>query len=96
MCLSAHAANGLWQLDAASGFQGSTQEEQEENGLVAVIEEAQKDELSLSRDNLRAICERRACFLGQEGSHPPAAATYEAYNKPPDCERDAAVDHTVS
>jgi len=82
--LSANAVSGLWQLDAAGGYQGSTQEEQEENGLVAVIVEAQEEGVNISRDNLRAICERRAGYYrAKKGSNPPAAPTYAAYKQ--DC-----------
>lgn len=83
--LSANAVNGLWQLDAAGGYEGSTKEEQEENGLVAVLQEAQEEGLSFSRENLRLICDRRAkYFRAKEGSYNrPAAPNYLAYKR--DC-----------
>ncbi len=50
--------------------------------MVAVTEEAQEEGVSLSRDNLRAICDRRASyFKAKKGSHRPAAPIYAAYKQ---------------
>lgn len=81
--LSAHAVSGLYHLAAAGGYQGSTEEDQEEQGLVAVLQEAQEEGLSFGRDNLRLICDRRARFFQarKQGHHVPAAPTYPDYRQ---------------
>jgi len=80
--LSATAVSGLYHLIECGNYQGDTEAEQEEAGLIAVLHEAVEDGLYPSGDNLRAICGRRYKYFRQNSwDVKPLAPTYDEYRK---------------
>jgi hypothetical protein len=77
--ISAKAANGLIALAVVSGRQDGTDEEREEAGLAAVLEEASESGGGYSYDSLRRICQRRYDYYCPTRPNRPAGATYNAY-----------------
>lgn len=80
--LTRTAVSGLHHLVECGNYQGDTEDEQEEAGLIAVLQEAAQDGVSFSGQNLRAICNRRYHFYSRHRWRPkPLAFTYDDYKK---------------
>jgi hypothetical protein len=78
--LTRTGVSGMHHLAECGNYQGDTEDEQEEAGLIAVLQEAAEGGKSLSGDNLRAICNRRYQFFNRHRWRPkPLALTYEDY-----------------
>jgi len=80
--LTRTAVSGMHHLAECGNYQGDTEDEQEEAGLIAVLQEASQDGKSLSGDKLRVICNRRYQFFNRyRWRAKPLAATYDDYKK---------------
>jgi hypothetical protein len=80
--LTRTAVSGLHHLVECGNYQGDTEDEQEEAGLILVLQEAAQDGVSFSGQNLRAICDRRYHFYSRYRWRPkPLAPTYEDYKR---------------
>ena len=80
--LTRTAVSGLHHLVECGNYQGDTEDEQEEAGLIAVLQEAAQDGVSFSGQILRAICNRRYHFYSHHRWRPkPLAPTYDDYKR---------------
>jgi hypothetical protein len=65
-------------LEDCGTFKGTLHEKQEQ-GLVAVVQEAVSDGLTLTGKHLGSVCQRRSAYFGASGGDKPAAPTYPDY-----------------
>lgn len=80
--LTRTAVSGLHHLVECGNYQGDTEDEQEEAGLIAVLQEAVQAGVSFSGQNLRAICNRRHHFYSRYRWRPkPLAPSYDDYKR---------------
>jgi hypothetical protein len=80
--LTRTAVSGLHHLVECGNYHGDSEDEQEEAGLTAVLQEAAQDGVSFSGENLRVICDRRYHFYSRHRWRPePLALTYDDYKK---------------